>query len=68
MQTLFEIDEHLIEEAIKYAKVTDKNELIKIVLIEFINNRKSLNIKDLKGEIEFREDYDYKEMRKNILK
>lgn len=31
----------------------------------FVKNRKRKNLKDLKGKIQFRSDYDYKSMREN---
>ena len=65
METHLDIDKLLLEEATQYAKVSDKNELIRIVLTEFINNHRKRNLKDLKGKIKFSEKYDYKEMRKN---
>jgi len=41
-----------------------KKELIHEALKEFIDAKQRLNLRDLKGKIEFRTDYDYKRLRK----
>jgi metal-responsive CopG/Arc/MetJ family transcriptional regulator len=67
MKTKLEIENTLLEEAEQYAQVTDKVEIIRIALTEFIQNHKKKNLQDLKGKIKFSQDYDYKNMRKNEL-
>jgi hypothetical protein len=52
-----------MEEALKLSKTKTKKELIKKALEEFIQNRRRLNLKDIKGKIQFDEAYDYKKMR-----
>ena len=48
-----------------YSKeISTKRELIEVALREYVNNRKRKNIKELKGKIKFRDNYDYKTMRK----
>jgi len=64
MRTNIVIDDGLIEEALKLSKLRTKRMLIDTALREFIRNRKRLNLKDLKGKIDFRDDYNYKELRK----
>lgn len=63
MRTNVVIDDQLINEAFRLSKIKTKKELIKTALEEFIQNRKKLNLKELKGKIQFDEDYNYKEMR-----
>lgn len=63
MRTNVVIDDRLIEEAFKMSKIKTKKELIKTALEEFIQNRKRLNLKKIKGKIKFAENYNYKEMR-----
>ena len=59
------LNDALVDEAFKYSQtVSTKKELIEIALKEYVDNRKRKNIRDLKGKIKFREDYDYKAMRK----
>jgi hypothetical protein len=58
------INYKLIHEAFKYSNnVTSEKDVIEIALKEYIVRRKMKNIRDLKGKIYFREDYDYKLMR-----
>ncbi len=63
MPTTIAIDDMLIEEALKLSNIRTKKDLIKTALEEFIHNRKTLNLQNIKGKINFRDDYDYKEMR-----
>lgn len=63
MRTNVVIDDRLIEEAFKISKIRTKKELIKTALEEFIQSRKRLNLKKIKGKIKFAEGYNYKEMR-----
>ena len=65
MRTSITLNDELVEEAFKYSKtITTKTELIEAALREYVNNRKRKDIRDLKGKIKFRDDYDYKKMRK----
>jgi Arc/MetJ family transcription regulator len=57
------IDDKLIDEALKVSKIKTKREVIQKALEEFVKNRKKLDLKQLKGKIEFAEDYDHKKMR-----
>ena len=65
MRTNIVLNDELVDEAFKYADtVTTKRDLVELALQEFVANRKRKNIKDLRGKIKFREDYDHKGMRK----
>lgn len=65
MRTNIVLNDQLVNEAFKFSQaVSTKRELIEIALTEYVNNRKRKNIKELRGKIRFREDYDYKAMRK----
>jgi len=64
MRTNIVIDDELLSEALKLSKIKTKKELIDTALKEFILSRKRLNLRDLRGKINFSEDYNYKEMRK----
>lgn len=60
MKTNVVINDELINEAFRYAHtISTKRELIEIALKEYINTRKRRNIKELRGKIQFRDDYDY---------
>lgn len=64
MRTNIVLDDVLIEEAFKLAEdIHTKKELIEVALREFVSVRKTKSIKEIKGMIQFSEDYDYKAMR-----
>jgi Arc/MetJ family transcription regulator len=64
MRTNVIIDDRLINEGLELTKLRTKTELIKTALEELIENRKKKDIRKIKGKIKFRDDYNYKEMRK----
>ncbi|HZL82047.1 MAG TPA: type II toxin-antitoxin system VapB family antitoxin [Candidatus Deferrimicrobium sp.] len=64
MRTNIVLDDSLVNEAFKYAEnIHTKRELIEVALKEFVTIRKVKNLRDLKGKINFDENYDYKKMR-----
>ena len=64
MRTNVVLNDELVDEAFKYSQeISTKRELIEIALKEYVDNRKRKNIRDLKGRIKFRENYDHKAMR-----
>jgi Arc/MetJ family transcription regulator len=64
MRTNIVLDDELVEEAFKFSQaISTKKELIEMALKEYVNTRKRKNLKELKGKIKFRPDYDYKKMR-----
>jgi Arc/MetJ family transcription regulator len=64
MRTNVILDDKLVDEAFKYSRtISTKRELLETALREYVNIRKRSNIKDLKGKITFRSEYDYKVMR-----
>jgi Arc/MetJ family transcription regulator len=67
MRTNIVLDDNLVEEAFKYAdSIHTKKDLIETALKEFVKIRKMKNLRDLKGKIQFADDYDYKSMRENL--
>jgi Arc/MetJ family transcription regulator len=65
MRTNIVLNDELVDEAFKFSKtISTKRELIETALKEYVDNRKRKNIKELRGKIKFKEDYDYKAMRK----
>lgn len=64
MRTNIDLDDELVREALKASGAKTKKELVHLALREFLENRRRLNLLDLEGRIEFAEDYDYKEMRR----
>lgn len=57
------LDDDLMELAIQYSEFKTKKEVIRQALVEFVENRKRKNLKDLKGKIHFHKEYDYKILR-----
>jgi Arc/MetJ family transcription regulator len=51
MRTNIVLDEKLIKEAFKYSRAKTKKELIALVLNEFVENRRRLNLLDLESKI-----------------
>ena len=59
MRTNIVLDDKLIERALKVSGLRTKKELITIALKEFVRNRSRLDIRELKGKINFRCDCNY---------
>jgi Arc/MetJ family transcription regulator len=65
MRTNIMLNDELVDEAFKYSKaISTKRELIETALREYVNNRKRKDLRELRGKIKFRDNYDYKSMRK----
>ncbi|AEM79821.1 antitoxin of type II TA system, VapB [Thermoanaerobacter thermohydrosulfuricus] len=63
MRTNIVIDENLIKEALKISGLKTKKEVVNLALKEFVENRRRKNLMEIKGKIQFDENYDYKKMR-----
>ena len=64
MRTNIVLDDQLMDEAFRYSdNIKTKRELIEIALQEYVKNRKRKDLRDLKGQVLFEEEYDYKAMR-----
>jgi Arc/MetJ family transcription regulator len=63
MRTNVVIDDKLIQEALRLSNLKTKKDLIHKALEEFIRNRKRLDLREVRGKIQFAEGYDYKKMR-----
>lgn len=66
MRTNIVLDDNLLKEAFKYANVSTKKDMVNLALKEFIENHMRLNMRELKGKVKFREDYDYKKLRRGV--
>jgi Arc/MetJ family transcription regulator len=64
MATNLDIDERLLNEALKMGGHRTKKETVNAALKEYIQYRKQLSIKELFGKIDYYPDYDYKKMRR----
>lgn len=64
MRTNIVIDDEMLKIAFQYSKAKTKKELIHEALKEFIHVKQRLDLRELKGKIAYRSDYDYKKLRK----
>ncbi len=64
MRTNVELDEDLLKKAFSHSKAKTKKGLIHEALEELVSAREKLDLRDLKGRITFRKDYDYKKLRR----
>jgi Arc/MetJ family transcription regulator len=63
MRTNIVLDEALVAEAMRYAPVKSKRELVDMALREFVANRRRRDMRELFGSVEIDPDYDYKALR-----
>jgi len=63
MRTNIVLDEKLVKEALRYAHVSTKKELIDLALREFVENHRRKDVRDLKGKVKIDDKYDYKLLR-----
>ena len=63
MRTNIELDETLVEEALGYADVRTKKDLVHLALREFVARHRRRDVRELRGTVGIREDYDYKQLR-----
>jgi len=66
MVSYIQIDEQLLEEALALSNHSTVNLLIEEALLEYIQRREQLKALDLFGNIDYEEDYDYKQQRQVI--
>ncbi|MCT7954859.1 type II toxin-antitoxin system VapB family antitoxin [Laspinema palackyanum] len=65
MKNPIELNEELVEEALRLTNIQTEQELINFALAELIRNRKKRNLLELSGQIQFSTNYDYKSLREN---
>ncbi len=67
MTSSIDTRDELLKEAFLYTKdITSETDLLELALTEFIRIRDSKKLSELRGQISFRDDYDYKAMREGI--
>ena len=64
MATNLQIDNELIQEALRLGGQRTKRAVVEQALREYVQRRKQLKIIELFGTIEYDEDYDYKAQRR----
>ncbi|MEQ8471081.1 MAG: type II toxin-antitoxin system VapB family antitoxin [Marinoscillum sp.] len=60
MATNLDIDQKLLEEAVKYGNHKTKKSAVNEALAEYVQKKKQLGITKLFGTIDYDENYDYK--------
>lgn len=68
MRTNIVMDDELVEEAFRYAGVRTKRELVDLALREFVESRKRLDVRELRGKVELHLDYDHKALREGMTR
>jgi len=63
MRTNIVLDDELVNEALKRSHARTKRELIQEALKEYVENRRRMDLRQLRGKISFHNDYDYKKLR-----
>lgn len=63
MQIILNLDEDLLDEALRLTKLPTQEELLNLALKELIKSRRKKNLLDLAGQIQFAPDFDHKDMR-----
>ena len=63
MRTNVVIDDGLMKEAMDLSRAKTKKAVIQEALGEFVNQRKRLDLKEIRGKIKFASRYNYKKMR-----
>ncbi len=63
MRTNVVIDDGLMKEAMGFSSAKTKKEVIHNALEDFVNQRKRLDLRHLRGKVKFARRYDYKKMR-----
>ncbi|MCD5414342.1 MAG: type II toxin-antitoxin system VapB family antitoxin [Clostridiales bacterium] len=64
LRTNILIDDEMMEQAMKLSGLTTKKDVVNKALYEFIQRAKRKNLAELQGEIQFTDDYNYKDMRR----
>ena len=65
MRTNIVLDQALVGEAMLYAKVKTKRELVDLALREFVAACRRRDISELFGSVQIDPDYDYKALRRS---
>jgi Arc/MetJ family transcription regulator len=63
MTTIVELDDALLEEALRLTGLESPQNLLALALTELVARRRRKDLLDLAGQIEFRDDFDHKALR-----
>lgn len=59
-----QIDEALIQEALAFGNQQTERDVVEVALREYVQRRKQLQVLELFGTIDYDEDYNYKQQRR----
>lgn len=65
MRTNIVLDDELVAEGMRLTGVRTKRELVHRALTELVERRRPRDLSELAGKIRFRDDYDYKALRRD---
>ena len=65
MRTNIVLDDELMERAFLLCNARTKRELVTLALTEFVRTREMKDLREIRGKVAFREDYDYKALRES---
>ena len=66
MRTNIVLDDNIMKKAMLLSGLKTKKEVVEKALQEFVTNYSRKNLLDLKGQIRFSDDYDYKSLREGL--
>lgn len=64
MRTNIVLDDKLVKKAFSFSKAKTKKELIHEALEELVISKGRMDLREIKGKIEFTANYDYKKLRR----
>ena len=67
MRTNIDLDDELVRKAFRYTDVKTKKELVHLALKEFVARHSRRDVRELRGTVGIRPDYDYKRLRATDL-
>ena len=67
MRTNIELDQNLVQEAQQLSRIKTKRALVHQALLEFVANRKRLDLRELEGSNLLDPDYDHKALRQGSV-
>ncbi|WP_035984841.1 type II toxin-antitoxin system VapB family antitoxin [Leptolyngbya sp. KIOST-1] len=63
MQITLDLDDNLINEALRLTNLSTQEELLNLALQELVKSRQKKNLLELAGKIQFSPDFDHKALR-----
>lgn len=64
MRTNIDLDDDLVEEGMRLTGLRTKKDLVHQALQEFVEGHRRMDMRDLRGKVRFRDDYDHKRLRR----